>query len=58
MLFPEKDHHALIALGENATRLRQRGADKQYAEAINKINAKHHDLVCRFPHLFRIQGER
>lgn len=58
MLFPEKDHNELIALGENAKRLRSRNADSQYAAAINKINDKHHDLVCRLPHLFRIQGER
>lgn len=56
MFFAEKDRNELVALGEQAKRLRIKGADPQYAEAIAKLDAKHIQLIGRYPHHFQLIG--
>ena len=56
MFFAEKDRNELIALGEQAKRLRIKGADVQYADAMVKLDAKHIQLICRYPHHFQLIG--
>ena len=56
MIFPEKQHNELVALGNQARRAREKGLDNQYEEAIVLINRKQHELICKFPHLFHLMG--
>lgn len=56
MFFKEKDRNELIALGEQAKRLRIKGADMQYEEAMVKLDAKHIQLICKYPHHFQLLG--
>lgn len=56
MFFAEKDRNELVALGEQAKRLRIKGADLQYAEAMAKLDEKHIQLICRYPHHFQLIG--
>lgn len=56
MFFAEKDRNELVALGEQAKRLRIKGNDLQYAEAIAKLDEKHIQLIGRYPHHFQLIG--
>lgn len=56
MVFPEQQHNELVALGNQARRAREKGLDLQYEECLVLINRKQHELLCKFPHLFQLQG--
>ena len=56
MFFAEKDRNELIALGTQAQRLRIKGDNDQYHEAIAKLDAKHLELIGRYPHHFQLLG--
>lgn len=56
MFFAEKDRNELIALGTQAQSLRIKGHSDRYEEVIAKLDAKHIQLIGRYPHHFQLLG--